>query len=519
MTIEKQIISRTSGSGDSFSQVFLSNNFVNHKETTTSPFEFNVPVYTLQGATFRYYEQTTDGISVSLNNSKSLTFLISANTSSLSGTTKMKHDIYRIDYDTYTAFTSSDLSLTSATVSSNVTSSGNTSNIVSTINPSSISAITNASLALLSAITTPIYTVIESVSGTSFLIGSAHTKSFAKKIKPTNSYTQDLFIDKAQYFVDSTFLFEKPVDQTLGAVQMYSGNQIVQLYDMPYSSTTYIQTANQVHTISAGTFAGSSISGATFTYFVPPKKADIFVINGRPAVEGLLNTFAPIFGFKNVEDGDYYKVQVTYNTGDTSFTGETTTFKFQRQPGNAEYVRAVAAAITPNAEFLYRIGNTKEIINLFTVKQNVTTWSEFTYAKAANDGTYRVSGYTWLNQIGGVKVSAATISLVVQTTISAVDLGSDALSNPDISSEVTNPLGGGAGSVIAVNSDVNGYFDFGTINGGQYTITAQHPDPSNFPTQTINIYISSDTNIDVIFSLLWGNTSILFDDPNNYIFL
>ncbi len=516
MAIEKQIISRTSGSGDSMSQVFLSNNFADSKEAVTTPIGFNVPIYTLQGATFNYYEQTTDGISASLNNSKSITFLISANTSSLSGVTKMKHDIYKIDYDVFTALTISNFELSSTTSSLNASSA---SGSVTTINTNPLSAVTEASLILLSAITTPIHTVIESVSGATFLVGSAHTINLPKRIKPKGLYTQNLFTDKAQYFLDTTFLIEQPINQTLGDVLTYSGNQIIQLYDMPFSSNTFVQTSSRTHIITGGTFIGSSISGASFTYFVPPKKADIFVINGRPAVEGLLNTFAPIFSFKNVEDGDYYKVQVNYNTGDTSFTGETTTFKFDKQIGNADYIRTVALAVTPNSEFLYRVGNSKEIINLFSVKQNVTTWSEFTYAKAANDGTFRLSGHTWLNQIGGSPVSSVTLSLVVDSTISAVDLGSDALTDPELSSEVTNPLGGGAGSVIIVNSNVNGYFDFGTINGGLYNITAQHPDPFNFPTQTVSIYITTSTNLDIIFSILWGNTNIQFDDPNNYIFL
>lgn len=518
MSLNTQIItSRTSGSGNSASQVFLSNNLANIKDTITSPFYFDAPVYTLNGATFNYYMQTTDGISASLNNIKSFTFLISANTNSLSGTTKMRHDIYRIDYNTFTAFTITNFPLTSTTVNPFSLPSGLTSNTITTISPNSASAVTEASVTLAQSLAKPFYTVFEEVSGSTFLVGTAHTMTLPQKVKPDGLYTQDLFVDKAQYFIDSTFVFEQPVNQTLGDVQMYSGNQVVQLYNMPYSSSTYVQTANKSHVITGGTFSGVSISGASFTYFVPPKKADIFVVDGSPAVQGSLNTFAPIFAFKNVEDGDYYKVEVTYNTGDTSFTGETTTFKFEAQPGNAEYVRAVAAAVTPNSEFLYRIGNTKEIINLFTVKQNVTTWSEFTYAKAANDGTFLVSGHTWLNKISGSPVSNAIISLTVETTISAVDLGSDALSNPDVTSEVTNPLGGGAGSVIAVASDNNGYFTFGKINGGQYTITAQHPDAFNFPPQTISIYITTETNLDFVFSLLWGNTSIDFQQPYTFL--
>jgi hypothetical protein len=522
MAINKSITSRTSGSGDSTSQVFLSNTISTLSDAVTSPFYFNVPVVSLEGggATFMYYKQTTNGISASLNNIKTFTFSISANTESLSGTTKMKHDIYRIDYNTYTAFTSTDISLTSTTVSLNVLASGTTTALG--INPNASTAITEASLSLFSSINTPFYTTFEDVSGATFMIGSAHTLTLPQKVKPNGLYTQDLFVDKAQYFIDSTFLFETPVSQTLGDVQMYSGNQIVQLYDMPYSSTTFVQTSNNTSTITGGTFAGTNISGATFTYFVPPKKPNINVVDNTPSVIGTLDTFAPIFSFNNTEDGDKYAIQINYNTGDTTFTGTTTIFNAQYQPGNAEYIRTVALVVTPNSEFIYRIGNVKEIINLFSVKQNITTWSEFVYAQSSNDGNFELSGHTYLNLIGGTPIIGCILTLTVLSTNSSVDLGSDTIIDPSITSSITSPLGGSIGSTkITTSIAPDGSYTFGRINGGNYTVTCQNPDPFDFPTQTVNIFISSDTTLDFIFSLLWGNTVIDFSDnpPGPFMFL
>jgi len=512
MAINKYITSRTSGNLTGMSQVLLSNTIVKHNEVSTSPFNFEVPVYTLQGATFQYYDQTTEGISANLNNIKTLIFLFSANTESLTGTTKMRHDIYRIDYNTYTAFTSTPIIFSAVTT--NILT-GN-SLVTTIISPEVASAVTQATFNIISAITQPFYTTFEDVSGSTFLAGSAHTLTLPQKVKPEGQYTQDLFIDKAQYFIDSTFVFEQSVNQTLGDIRAYSGGEIVQLYNMPFSSTTYLQSAKRQHTITGGTFSGATINGATFTYFVPPKKSDIYVLNGEPSVKGTLNTFAPIFSFNNVEDGDYYKVQVNYNTGDTSFTGDTTIFKFPIQPGNPEYIRTVAAALTPNAEFIYRIGNTKEIINLFKVKQNITTWSEFTYAKTSNDGTFELSGTTWLNQISGSPFSNAILSITVQASISSVDLGSDTPLDPNTTSEVTNPLGGAVGSTTTVVSDANGRFSFGKINGGLYTITA-NPNNANYPSQTISLYLTQDTNIDIVFSIVWGNTIIDFTASETFL--
>jgi len=513
MAIERKITSLTSGSGNSESRVFVSNTLVDRHEIITSPFSFAFPVFTINGATYKYYTQTTAGISASLNNIKTLKYIFSANTASLTGTTKMKHDIYRINYDIYTAATQAVFSLSSTTVPNTIVSGANTT--ATLVNVDSVNSFSTAIFNIQSAITEPIYTLIESVSGATFIIASAHTLVLPQQIKPTGQYTQNLFLDKSQYFIDSQFLIETPLDQTLGDVRAFSGGQEVQLYDMPFSSTTYIGTGSNSHTITGGTFSGTSISGATFTYFVPPKKADIFVLNGQPAVKGVQNTFAPIFSFKNVEDGDYYKLQVTYNTGDTVFTGATTTFKLQSQPGGPEYVRTAAVALTPNAEFLYRIGNTKEIINLFKVKQNVTTWSEQTYAQAANDGSFLLSGNTWLNYIGN-PLQNALITLTIQTNISVIDLGSDEPSDPNVTSEVSNPLGGGVGTIIQTVSDANGAFSFGKIGGGQYTMKVDSLDP-NLGFQTFNFFLSQDTDFEVIFSILWGNQTIQFWE--NYTFL
>jgi hypothetical protein len=286
---------------------------------------------------------------------------------------------------------------------------------------------------------------------------------------------------------------------------------------MPFSSTTFLDSASRIETITGGTFSGATISGASFTYFVPPKKADINVVNDAPAVEGSLRTFAPIFSFKNVEDGDYYNIQVNYNTGDTSFTGDTTVFRAPRQPGNAEYVRTFAVAVSPNEEFLYRIGNAKEIINMFGVKQFVVTWSEFVYAISSNDGNFVLSGYAYSNILGGTGIENVAITINVLTSNSTVDLGSDVVTDPSVASAVSNPLGGGVGTSVTVLTDANGYYSFGRITGGFYSMTAQHEDPITYPTQTTTIYLTEDTEVDFVFSILWGNTTVDFLQPYTFI--
>ena len=46
------------------------------------------------------------------------------------------------------------------------------------------------------------------------------------------------------------------------------------------------------------------------------------------------------------------------------------------------------------------------------------------------------------------------------------------------------------------------------------TVDSQDP---NFGSQTFNFFLSQDTNFDVIFSILWGNTVIDFQQPYTFL--
>lgn len=486
MAITNTVETRTTGDNDDAVQVFVENTIMDSPVSVTSPFNFEVPVYNLAGASFDYYSQDVNAISTNLNNEKSLVFSFTSNTQSLSGFTQMVHDVFRIDFNTF----------------NDVVSFG-----------TGATAFEDA----VSAITSPLLVISEDVSGSTFTTLSAHTLDFPILIKPTGQFAQDMMMDKAQYFVDSKFFFPKQIDQTLGDIQTISGDSIVTLYVVPTGTTEFLTSSGRPHQITGGTFSGTTISGAYFTYFSPPHKPDIDVINDAPSVLGNLPTFSPIFSFKNVDDGDYYKLQVSYNTGDTVFTGDTTVFKIQKQAGDPEFIRTYSTPLTPNANFLYRIGNTKEIINIFGIKQNVTVWGEYAEARTANDGQFVLSGNTYKGAIGGTKLAGIVISLTTVTNISNVDLGVDSTENPDIFSETSSPLGGGAGTVISVGpTSSNGTYSFGRINGGTYTVTAS--DITNlYPPQTVTVTITQDTQLDLIFSLLWGNTSVDFFFTETFI--
>ena len=513
MSIDRTIIQQTSGTNSGTSQVFLANTFADVNSITQSvPTELDVPVYTINGATFNFYQQTTDGISASLNNIKSMDFIFSSNTQALSGTTKMKHDIYKIDYDVFSNFVTSPSATTQ--LSSVLTS---TTGATSLSAASQISSqVSNSVANMISATTIPFYTVIEDVSGSTFTVVDTHSLVMPEKVKPTGGFTQNLFLDKSQYFVDSKFVIEKNVDTTVGAVYTLSGGSPVMLYNVAPSATTFIETSSVANTITGNTpCSGLTLSGATFTYFVPPKKPDINVLNGGPTVTGTLNTFAPIFSFKNVDDGDRYQVQLTYDVSNVNFTGVTTTFKYSSQPGNAEYIRTVASALSPNASFLYRIGNVKEIKNIFGTVQNITSYSEYVQAQTANDGNFILSGYTFFSRENGSPLSGVTLTLTRQTVNSSVYLGADMVDGGTID-ETVSPLEGGIGTTYPAVSSSDGSYSFGRILGGQYNLNAYTGD-GNYPPQNINIVITQDTNLDFVFSILWGNTVLNFAYPVTFL--
>jgi hypothetical protein len=482
MSITKNIISRTIGAEEDICQIFIQNQIVDPIFPAKQAFAFEVPLYKTDGATFSFYSQSVDGISTNLNNSKNVTFTFTANTSSLSGSSVITHDIFKIRYDDF-----SDAQMS----------------------PSDLAK----RLKVGEQAETPITTLKTQVSG----LTPSYSVTFPKLVKQTGNYAESLFEDKCQYFIDTKFDFQKPVDKTYGRYVVYSattsGMTAVEV-SAPTGLTETLQTSGKPHTILSGLMSGITVHGAFFTYFVAPTKPDINVDNGQPAVLGSLPTFSPIFAFKNVADGDYYKLQVSYNVSDTSFTGATAIFKVDKQQGDPELVRTFSTPLTPNAPFIYRVGNTKEIVNIFGIKQNVTTWSEYAEATTANDGTWSLSGNVYHGYIGGPPVYPATLQITILSSQSNVDLGADSAQDEDIFSEISSPLGGSVGSTITTTTNPAGQYNFGFINGGSYTVTMTPPPP--YATQVKTVNLSAATSVDFIAGILWGDTTVTLSDPYTF---
>lgn len=512
VNIPKIIKSQSTGTADSVAQAFSQNYFARIGSTQKGYFAFEYPVYNIDGATYKYYEQSLNAISYNINNGKTYSLTFTSNTESISGLTILNHEIYKIEYEDFK--------------NASIDNSG--------------SAFTEN---VLNSLANPLIIFTDYCSGgtgvAASMVGNKYTYTFPTRVKPEGNYTIELFKDKSQYFIDSKFIFPRLNNRNIGDIIALTGETetTVQLVDYYKTEYSFISSSLGSHIITGNTpFSGLTVNGAFFTYFVPPQKPNLNVGGGRKLnpVSGNLSTFSPTWNFNNVDDGDLYRLQVTYDITDYTFNDSSKVdFFINKQNGGPEFVRTYSTPLTPNKDFLYRIGNTKEITNIFGVRQSITTWTDYVQATTANDGKFVLSGSTYLGRIddgiltsggtitGATTISGVTLELIGLYSNSSVDLFVDTKSNRTIFQEVNSSLGISTNSQIvsSVVSDANGNYDFGRIDGGTYTIRIIPPlEYANaYDTSTRIINISQDTDFDVVLSILWGSTSVTFADP--WIFL
>lgn len=494
--INKQIISRTVGENDGISQVFIQNNIPKIFEPKVKPKIFNIPLFNLEGATYEYYKQTIDGISVNINNLKNLNYSYTANTDSFSAITKIIYDIYRVDFENY-------------------------EKSFENIDEEGIEDITTGDTSFKQIIQdltfNPLITLEQPSSSITINPTIQNNITLPTIVKPNNEFAEPLLLDKSQYFIDTRFEFIQERDRTLGGFKQLSANTIVdyELENLDENGDFLLQTIGKSEVVKEGKFKDIITKGALFTYFVAPQKPNIDVLGGQPTVKGILDTFSPIFSFNNVSDGDYYKLQVSYDLTDVTFSGAVT-FNIPKQEGVPDFIRTFSTPLSPDSNFIYRIGNTKEIINIFGVKQNVTTWGRFEEAYTATDGIYDVSGTVFQNQLYGSPVSGATVTFVVISTTADVELGVDAPFVGNIEDATFAPLGGGAGTSFSTITDANGDYSITGIKGGLLNVVVSHPLYETTVSQ-VNIE-NSTTDVDLTITLRWGS-STLFSQVGGQTFI
>lgn len=506
--IPKIIKSKSTGNNDSMAQALSENTFPKIRGGITPVFSYSYPEYTIEGATYNYYVQNIGAIMQKADDDYKYSIAFStdpsvSNISSLSGLTQVKHELYRIEWDYYKE------------ALQDIGSSAYTDYIVQSLK-------------------NPLITFVESATGSTgvaaLIAGNRYTFTFPNLVKPPGGYTIQLFQDRAQYFINTKFVFPKKINQTLGDIEVLetSNDGLVERKQIiPYYQDNYVIVESSLgsHSITGETiFSGLTVNGAFLTFFLTPQKPDLYVSDGNKQINVIGNqpTYSPTFNFSRVDDGDFYRLQVTYDKTDTAFSGPTKIERLiNKQDGDAEYVRTYSAPLLPNKEFLYRIGNTKQIISLFGTKQQVTSWTDPIYAVTANDGKFNFTGTTYLNSVDpGNILSGVTIELIGIYSNSSIDLFVDTKNDKSIFQTVNERIDNSStfGSSILTTSDVNGYFDFGRIEGGTFSLRiTPPPELSNeLPITIRQVSINSDLGMDIVLAMIWGSESIIFSDP--YVF-
>lgn len=353
--ILKTRVSKTSGTQNTKGQAFYANTHVNHRASRSDTFEYDAPRYSANTTgTLAFVGQDAKSI-FELYGRPEIKMSFSANTGSFTSSTyvNMSHDIFKIPYNELEAYRANPTQENFASIKEKISSP------------------------FLS------FTATTALTATLFLTGASEYIFSPEQIdKPIRGLSEEIFEDKAAYFFNTRHTF----DRTLNAYQNIitpAGNQAF------YNRTARFKTAGDVTPIEAGPWSGMNAQGVFFTCFYPPSvpkmedpKPELF--SGE--------TFTPEFFFSNVADGDRYVVDITYQNLNSGFTVASATSKYfyakeesavgtQRRATKeqtsfiSEDTRRVSVPLIPNSTYYYRVGNIKEVINIFGVRQQIITYT------------------------------------------------------------------------------------------------------------------------------------------------
>lgn len=375
---------RTAGDNDGPAHVFFNNNYLIERSIDQHPTVFTLPAFSSSTGTYDYYGSAPSSIFV-IYTRPSLTIAFTANTDVITADTRFTgilseiHKIHNGDILDYRA---------------------------------------NRTDAPWQRVTDAIATPIVSYSSSTSAVTSAYTLSILPDqfVKPTDGYTEEIFEDRAEYFLNVRFVFETtgstsggtvaPSGTTGPASAMTATTLTFNTLDpngvilsSPYTASTTVISNDTRSLITAGSWSGLTTYGLFFTCFTPPSKPIVkFPYIATAITED--TTFTPTFNFTNVEDGDSFVLEVTYDLSDSGFTntdaytGVTQYFREKTENSLEQAVdksntvdlagseltmtiktRRVNAPIRPNSLFLYRIGNVKTLINIFDVEQRIINYS------------------------------------------------------------------------------------------------------------------------------------------------
>ena len=519
---ERKIYYTTAGDNQSQIQSFYSNYWAESYGGRLPIFSQSIPTYQTIGGTLDYYGQNP--LSVFTNLSRPfIRYTFTGETSSIVSISKIIHRIYKVDYDTFKNF---QINQPTIAIEREVRTKDALSKPESTYLQKRIESLgVNPQIDFVRAydqplsfedakllqpiLTTPYKIYTGSTSGITTSIYDFYPDQYSKSL---GQFKQELFEDKAQYFIETEFSFD--IDKGLDYENYYTYIDGV-LTEQVWNNTFNFTTSDPVHTIQAGDFTGLEVRGAYFTYFTVPDKPKI----EYPYVEGTLTTFAPEFFWSEGEGADEYLIQINYNTGDTSFSGSIFNYPIAKNEKNLHFAeskikytdtefstnKSIRSASIPlkgkSSSFLYRIGNVKYLENIFGVRQFVVTFSE---TKSAQTQTDAVKLFVAV-QSDSPYVETIAGFTTPESLLEESPLGEYILSGYVSGSTVTGAtiqLTYPNSAFVTTTTDLTGYFEFGELEEGLYTMATSY---RGYADDYRSIYLSGDTSLLVEIQIRWDN--------------
>lgn len=513
----------TVGDNNSSSQVFYNNYWAQSYGGNVPVFAQTIPTYTTIGGTNDYYGQNPLSIFTNLAH-PFIRYTFTGSTSAITTITKIVHKVYKVEYQTFKNFQNNQPTIDvqqDIRTKNPATPPDSTYNQIMGQKLGSNPQINfvrgydqplaqeDAKL-LQPLLDEPYQTYTASTSGITTNIYDFYPDQYSKKL---GQLKEELFEDKGQYFIETEFSFE--IDKGLNYENYYTYVD-GQLTEQIWNDTVNFTTTDPVHTISNGDFTGLYVRGAYFTYFTVPDKPQL----EYPVVEGTLTTFAPEFFWSEGESSDEYLIQISYNTGDTSFSGTIFNYPISKTEQNKHFaesriklpttefstnktIRSASIPLKGNASsFLYRIGNVKYMENIFGVRQFVVTFSDTKSAKTQTDA---------VKTFVRVQSDSRYTKEVATYTVPESLLAESPLAEYSLSGYVSGSIVTGATmqliypnlAFVTTTTDLTGYYEFGQLEDGLYALATNY---RGYAEDSRNIYISGDTSLNVELQIRWDNT-------------
>lgn len=512
----------TAGDNNSQIQSFYSTYWAESYGGRLPIFSQPIPTYSTIGGTLDYYGQNP--LSVFTNLSRPfIRYTFTADTSSIVSIDRVIHRIYKINYPTFKNFqieqptisverevrTKDVLSKPESTYLQRSREKLGANPQIEFVRAYDQPLLEDDAKLLQPLLDTPYKTYTGSTSGITTNIYDFYPDQYSKSL---GQFKQELFEDKSQYFIETEFSFN--INRGLGYENYYTyidGEMVEQTWDDTFSFTT----SDPIHTIKEGDFKGLQVKGAYFTYFTVPDKPTL----EYPYVEGTLTTFSPEFFWSKGEDADEYLIQISYNTGDTSFSGTIFNYPISKTEDNAHFAeskikssdaefssnKTIRSASVPlkgkGSDFLYRIGNVKYIENIFGVRQFVVTFSDTKSAKTQSDA---------IKMYVKVQSDSPYTETIAEFTTPDSILEESPLSEYMLSGYVSGSIVTGAtiqltcpnAAFITTTTDLTGYFEFGELEEGAYAVTTNY---RGYAEDYRNIYLSGDTSLSIEMEIRWDD--------------